>query len=188
LVEIKEFSNNEMLRKTIVAFFVCMLFVTGVTGIVYAQQNATSDNSTNNQTSVMQIDNQVTLVNYEFNEDTVTITVRASQPAAMKISDMFVRGTGATEIPTKTVTLTKGTSEIEMETTAFNGLRGVVIATTGGTVGITDRSSTQLFTGSYGGGTVFIIGIVGAIVGVSVVLIASYRREFSISSNVEREL
>lgn len=162
-----------------------------VTGVATAQDNSTTatPNEPSNESVILEIDEEITLVDYEFTDDgTAKITVYSEGRNALKLSDMFVASEGASNVRTKLVEV-EGRSTVEMDTTAFKGLRGVSVASTDGTIAITDDSGWgEIFPGQYSGETMVIFSIISGVVGVTTVVFAFFKREQQIENSVERYL
>jgi len=172
------------------------LALTGVTlPIALAQENTTTTTATTTktptETSVLQIDETTVLKDYEFTDKGVILYIEAERVRRMKLSDGFALAisSGAKEIPTKTLTLNEGENKVKMDLSTYNGMKGIVIATTGGTVGITEKTGgTSMFSGETSRQNIVIAGIGGGLFGVTLVGVTAWKRQYGISGNVEREL
>lgn len=173
---------------------ISLLLVTGVTamtGSVLAQENSTeTTTSEESQDSVvMEVDDRTTLVDYEFNGDTLTITLDSDYSRTAVLSDMFVTGSGAKQLPRKRVTLAEGRSTITFEVTEWNGNKGATIATSGGAVAITEASAgSGGIGGTFTGNTVIVFFAVGGLVGTGMVFVVSYKKKLDYTSEIERKL
>lgn len=182
---------NGKSRIVVITIVFITLGVTTTMGIATAQDNSTSQNTENNDTVVMQVDSDLVLKDYSFNGDSVTLTLVAQNSQRMKLTDMFggANSEGASRVTTRTVRLAEGENEIEFDVTTFKSWKGVSIATTDATIRVTNEGTGgQIFTEQYSGETTAMMGLIGAIFGVTVVAVASFKREHEISSNIERYL
>lgn len=179
------------MKKFIFTFIAVLVVVSSIAMPVYAQATTSEEKETVTESpkSVIELDEFNTVKEYHFNGSTAVITIRTERKTRLKISDMFVQGTGAQQVPTKGMILSKGENTIRMDTTEYKGAQGVVVASPQGTIAITKKSDSVFsLGGNYSGGFAMFVGIAGIFVGVTVVTIASYKRELDISDNLEREL
>lgn len=182
---------------------IALLLVTGVTamGSAMAQQTTEAGNTTttatpeptetstpSNETSVIQIDSSATVLDYEFQGDKLVIWIESDYSQLMVISDMFVAGTGAQNIPQKRMTLDSGRNRITFETTTWKGTHGATIATSDGAIAISEKTGGTSFSSKYSAETLIGMGIVGILSGVGLVLGIAYKRELDYTSDVKREL
>lgn len=170
--------------------FIAILLVTGVTaisGVAIAQENTTETSNDNNV--VMQIDDQLTLVDYSFEGGEVIITIKAGYNRPIVLSDMFVRGSGAQQIPRKRVMLSSGTNRITFDVTSWNGMQGVSIASSNGAIAITDQTPSGFsLSGTFDGETLVIVFGVASLFGIGLVLVMSYKKQIDYTSDISREL
>lgn len=170
---------------------IALLLVTGVTmsGSALAQSTATpTETETQEETSVIQIDESVTVTDYSFEGEKITVIVEAGYAQTVVISDMFVSGTGAQNIEQKRLTVNKGKNEITMQVTAYKGLKGATVATSGGAVALSEETGGTYFTSSYSSETLMIMLITGILTGIGLVMGIAYKKELDYTSDIKREL
>lgn len=161
-----------------------------MSGIALAQENTTKTVSEEgNDTVVMQVDNQLTLVDYRFTEKHVMIILDSGYSRPVVLSDMYVTGSGAQQIPRKNIMLDAGKNRITFDATSWKGMRGVAISSSRGVVAITDSTGGGFsFPGTYSGGQVIAFLSIGSLIGIGLVVVISYKRKLDYTSEITREM
>lgn len=160
------------------------------TGIAFAQSNTTDTNEpteTPEETSVTKISNSVTLTDYEFNGDTVTIEVKAQYSQNLVLSDMYVRGTGAQQIPRKQVLLDTGKNTINFSVTSWNGYKGVVVASGSGAIAISEETSGGGLNATIHSSQYIPLAIGSVVMGIGLVGLVAYKKQIDYQSEITRE-
>jgi hypothetical protein len=180
--------------RKVVLVFALALCVTGVTASgAIAQESNNSTTTTMNGTqansgSVIKIDNTVTVTNYRFEDNTLIVTLDADYSQLIVISDMFVDGNGAQQIPRKRMTLDTGKNTIRFDVTAWKGTQGASISTAGGAIAISEETGGFTFTSEFTPTQLAAIAIVSVLTGVGLVLALALKREYQYTSEVTQEL
>lgn len=159
---------------------------------VVAQETETKNPEPKKNSSIMQVDQYVTLDDYEMKEDfTIEIEMSSTQSGRpVKLTDVFSgsEGTGATRMNTKSFRLAQGKNTITMQLTPFHGKATVSLATHGGTIAITEGTEKNLFTGEYSGEELVIFSVIGGFTMVTSLIMVAFRREEKIGNDFERVL
>lgn len=154
-------------------------------GTPTATPTQTPDSEENN---VMAISNSVTLVDYEFDGNEVTIVLKADYSQNVVISSAFVSGTGAQQIPRKPVLLDSGNNEITMQVEEFQGYHGVSIGTGNGAISIVEKAGGNSFNTNYSAEQLITVFGIGSIIGIVLVALVAYKRELDYTSEIKQEL
>jgi uncharacterized membrane protein len=158
--------------------------------VAFAQSNETESETqteTPEETSITKISDSVTLTNYEFNGDKITITVKAAYSQNLVLSDMYVKGTGAQQIPRKEILLDSGKNKINFTVTSWNGYKGVVIASGSGAIAISEETSGGGLDATITSNQYIPLAIGSVIMGIGLTGVVAYKRKMDMASNVERE-
>lgn len=190
--------------KKIVVIALITILVTGVTmsiGVSAMQEETTAANDTTTEApttttngtnadsgSVIKIDNTLTVTNYRFNDGTLIVTIQADYSQRIIISDMFVDGSGAQQIPRKDMMLDSGKNTIRFDVTAWKGTQGASIASADGAIAISEETGGFTFTSEFTPTQLAAIAIVSVLTGVGLVLALALKREYQYTSEVTQEL
>lgn len=176
-------------KKAIV--LITLLMVTGVTaftGSALAQENTTTTQEQDN-TTIIEIDERTKVVGYHFEDSTLHVTIKSEYTRRIVLSDMFVKGSGAQELPRKSLTISKGLNEITFDVTTWNGNKGATIATSNGAIAISKSGESGMsLPGTFGGETVMLFFGSGTLMGVALVGVISWKKQIDYTSEINRIL
>lgn len=169
---------------------IALLMVTGVTvmsGSAIAQDNSTSTDE--ESTTIIEIDERTTVEDYYFEDGEIHITLESDFARTIKLTSMYVSGSGAQEVPSKEMTISGGTNQITFDVTEWKGSKGATISTANGIVALTEVSdSGSNLPGGFTGETVVILLSTGILFGIGMVGIVAYKKQIDYSSETERIL
>jgi hypothetical protein len=165
----------------------CLLI--GLANPAIAQSNNSTTANSGNSPVVSQIDETVTLVEYNFNKNSANAVLRADYSQNIKICDMYsAKGQeGVSEFSCKSVTLDTGENNISVSLESNNGWHGFSIATSENSIGVSKRTEGFTLSTNYEPTTVAIALMSGLLVGIALVGVVAIRLEIKYSSNVERQ-
>lgn len=128
-----------MKSTTVFSFFLITMLMVSTPVLAQEENNNNTEEETieepdnngedNNETSLIQITDTLEIIDTEWDGEMVTITFRSNVPQQVTLTDVNSMDTsGVSEVNFRSLTVSAGITEVEMETTARHGDRTVAVA------------------------------------------------------------
>lgn len=178
-------SDSKRLALATLATIFIFLLVCGGFALISTQAVAQQEN----QTEGIEIDGFTTILDYEFSDGQITLTIESEIQQSITLSDALagVGQEGITEIPTTTKTLESGVNEIEFDVTEYRGDSAVSFSTPRASVMISDEGSFTLFEGQAGWSEVY-AGAIAVFLGMLITLGAvGFKKYYEDEDDIKKE-
>lgn len=156
-----------------------------------AQENATNTTQ-EEKTQVIKLDDYNTVKSYHIeNKTTFVVTIKTERQTLVKVSDGFggIEETGASNIPSKTMTLNEGTNTIRFDATSFKGYITIGISSPHNGIRLSERTKgSSIFDTSVSGDTSAGFFIVGTLMGITLVVGVAIQRRKNLDTETTREI